>query len=95
MIYPIPQKIFNNTSSIAPGIPNIPTIIADITLSPIWNPNEVPTIFIIQINTPPKIEWSINAVIFFIGSNKTFPNINKNIIHVIKETIKVTSIIIT
>ena len=91
----MPQNIFNKIKSIAPGIPNNPTRIADITFSPIWNPNDVPTILIIQIMTPPNNECNTKNIIFFIGSNNTFPNINKKIIQVIKETIKVISIIIT
>ena len=67
------------TSNIAPGIPNIPTIIAFNTLRPIWKLNKFPIKLIIKISMPPNIELPISFSIPFNGTANIFPikNIKK------------------
>ena len=40
-----------------------------------WNPNDTPMEFIIQINNPPSIEFNTSFIIFLSGHISTFPNI--------------------
>ena len=80
-----------NITSIAPGIPSIPTIIEVTIFSPIWNPKYPPIIFIISIIKPPIIEFSMNFKIVFIGTIKTLPTINKKNKHATKAIILLNS----
>lgn len=46
-----------------------------------WKLNIPPTIFIININNAPNMEFNINFRIFFIGTINIFPITNKKHIH--------------
>lgn len=72
-------------NNIAPGIPNIPTNIEVKIFNPIWKLNIEPIKFIAYINIPPKIEFTINLHILFIGKINILPiknikNIQANIV---------------
>ncbi len=73
--------ICNITSSPAPGIPSKPTKIEVIILRPIWKPKFAPIILIINIKTPPNIEFNISLNTLLNGKTNILPNINKKIIH--------------
>ena len=79
-----PVLYINNfiiTKHTTPGSPSNPTKILVKILRPIWNPHIPPTRFIKKIVTPPKIELITNFKIFFIGTIKTLPKINKKHMH--------------
>lgn len=79
--------IFNIIRKTAPGTPSIPTKIAVPMFNPIRKPKEAPTILIIYINAPPKIELITNFNIFFNGTIKILPTKNNIIIQTKKVTI--------
>lgn len=81
--------------SIAPGIPNIPTINAFIIFNPMWKLNSPPIKFIINIKSPPSAEFRTNFNIIFIGAVNSFPNINMNDIHAKNAIIVLSSKLIT
>ena len=60
-----------------------------------WNAKLLPIIFIINIKIPPKIEFKINLKIFFNGTIKIFPKINRKIIQDKKASILLMSKYIT
>ena len=76
-----PKIIFIIVIKIAPGIPSIPTNTDVNTLSPIWKLKVAPTILIIYINNPPKIELKINFKIVLIGIINILPNIKIKKMH--------------
>ena len=84
-IYPILQNTFNKINNTAPGIPNIPTIKAFIIFKPIWNPKDVPIVFITKITRAPKPVLSTTLNIFLIGSKKIFPKMSKKIMQITTE----------
>ena len=62
-------------------MPNIPTKTAVNTLSPIWNFQIPPILFIQNRRMPPNIELPIILNILFNGNTNILPKINKKIMH--------------
>lgn len=79
------QNNFNKINNTAPGMPNIPIIIALIKFNPIWNSKDVPIVLIIKIAKAPKLVLRTNLKIFFIGNKNIFPNMSKKTMQITTE----------
>ena len=72
-----PIKSLTTIKHTAPGNPNKPTTILVKIFNPIWKPKLAPIKLIIKMANPPKTELKTNFKIFFNGTIKILPKINK------------------